>query len=472
MRPPTREYDLVVIGSGPGGQKAAIAAAKLGKTVAVIERGRMLGGVCTNTGTIPSKTLREAVIYLTGITQRELYGASYRVKEDITPADLLARTQHVIDKEQDVVRAQLVRNRIELYTGRGRFIDAHTVLVEDPTRAGRVAISGRYIVIATGTRPARPPGVEFDEERVLDSDGIANLKFVPASMVVVGAGVIGIEYASMFAALGTRMTVVEKRPSMLDFCDPEIVEALQFHLRDLAVTFRFGEEVTAVDVGASGTVTTLASGKQIPAEAVMYSAGRQGQTEDIDLAHAGLETDSRGRIFVDEEFRTKVDHIYAVGDVIGFPALAATSMEQGRLAAYHAFGEPTAGMIELQPIGIYSIPEVSYVGATEVELTNDSIAYEVGVSRYRELARGQITGASHGMLKLLVSPDDLKLLGVHIVGTNATELVHIGQAVMGCGGSVEYLVDAVFNYPTFAEAYKVAALDVMNKMRTLSRFRG
>jgi NAD(P) transhydrogenase len=342
------------------------------------------------------------------------------------------------------------------------------VLVEDQRRAERVAVSGRYIVIATGTKPARPPGVEFDEERVLDSDGILNLKFVPASMVVVGAGVIGIEYASMFAALGTKVTVVEKRHTMLDFCDREIVEALQFHLRDLAVTFRFGEEVTAVDVGASGTITTLASGKQIPAEAVMYSAGRQGQTEHLNLANAGLETDSRGRIFVDGNVRTKVDHIYAVGDVIGFPALAATSMEQGRLAAYHAFGEPTDGMLERAPIGIYTIPELSYVGATEAELTNASIAYEVGVSRYREVARGQITGASHGMLKLLVAPDYLKLLGVHIVGANATELVHIGQALMGCGGTVEYLVDAVFNYPTFAEAYKVAALDVMNKIRTVT----
>jgi NAD(P) transhydrogenase len=237
------------------------------------------------------------------------------------------------------------------------------------------------------------------------------------------------------------------------------------------VTFRFGEEVTAVDVGAAGTVTTLASGKQIPAEAVMYSAGRQGQTDQLDLGNAGLEADSRGRIFVDDEFRTKIDHIYAVGDVIGFPALAATSMEQGRLAAYHAFGEPAPNMPELQPIGIYSIPEVSYVGATEVELTTNSIAYEVGISRYRELARGQIAGTPHGMLKLLVSPDDLTLLGVHVFGTNATELVHIGQAVMGCGGTIEYLVDAVFNYPTFAEAYKVAAFDVMNKMRTLTRFR-
>src|SRR6185437_8824737 len=254
---------------------------------------------------------------------------------------------------------------IELYTGHGRFVDEHTVLVEDPIRGDQVNISGRYIIIATGTTPARPAGVEFDEERVLDSDGILDLKFVPASMVVVGAGVIGIEYASMFAALGTRVTVVEKRDSMLDFCDPEIVEALQFHLRDLAVTFRLGGEVTAVDVGASGTVTTLASGKQIPAEAVMYSARRQGQTDHLDLPNAGLESDNRGRVFVDDNFCTKVDHIYAVGDLIGFPALAATSMEQGRLAAYHAFGEPTKGMMDLQPIGIYSIPDVYYVGATE-----------------------------------------------------------------------------------------------------------
>lgn len=466
-----QEYDLVVIGSGPGGQKAAIAAAKLGKTVAVIERGLMLGGVCVNTGTIPSKTLREAVVYLTGMNQRELYGASYRVKEKITPADLLARTQHVIGKEIDVVRSQLMRNRIELYVGHARFLDAHTVHVDDPNRAERVSVSGRKIVIATGTKPARPAGVEFDEHRVLDSDGILDLKSIPSSMVVVGAGVIGIEYASMFAALGTKVTVVEKRPNMLEFCDPEIIEALKFHLRDQAVTFRFGEEVTAVDVGTSGTVTTLASGKQIPAETVMYSAGRQGQTDHLDLPSAGLEADNRGRIFVDDNYQTKVDHIYAVGDVIGFPALAATSMEQGRLAAYHAFGEPTNSITELQPIGIYSIPEVSYVGATEVDLTKDSVPYEVGVSRYRELARGQIAGDSYGMLKLLVSTEDLRLLGVHIFGTNATEMVHIGQAVMGCGGTVEYLVDAVFNYPTFSEAYKVAALDVMNKLRALSQFR-
>jgi NAD(P) transhydrogenase len=466
-----QEYDIVVIGSGPGGQKAAIASAKLGKSVAIVERGRMLGGVCVNTGTIPSKTLREAVLYLTGMNQRELYGASYRVKDRITPADLLARTQHVIGKEIDVVRDQLMRNRVDLLIGHARFVDPHTIAVEDPSQRDTTTITGEYVVIATGTTPARPSGVEFDEDRVLDSDGILDLKTLPASMVVVGAGVIGIEYASMFAALGTKVTVVEKRQDMLDFCDPEVVEALKFHLRDLAVTFRCGEEVTGVDVGASGTVTTLASGKQIPAETVMYSAGRQGQTDHLDLPNAGLEAEGRGRIWVDDKFRTKVEHIYAVGDVIGFPALAATSMEQGRLAAYHAFGESCDGITDLQPIGIYSIPEISYVGATEVELTKESVPYEVGVARYRELARGQIAGDSYGMLKLLVSTEDRKLLGVHIFGTSATEMVHIGQAVMGCGGTVDYLVDAVFNYPTFSEAYKVAALDVTNKMRALSQFR-
>ncbi|MBV8927619.1 MAG: Si-specific NAD(P)(+) transhydrogenase [Mycobacteriaceae bacterium] len=464
------EYDLVVIGSGPGGQKAAVAAAKLGKSVAVVERGQMLGGVCVNTGTIPSKSMREAVVYLTGLNQRELYGASYRVKDRITCADLHARTDQVIKREIDVVRSQLMRNGIELYTGQGRFVDEHTVLVENPNRAEHITVSGRYIIVATGTLPARPGGVQFDEERVIDSDGILNLKTIPSSMVVVGAGVIGIEYASIFAALGTKVTVVEKRDSMLDFCDAEIVDDLKFHLRDLSVTFRFGEEVTAVDVTEGGTITKLASGKKIAAETVMYSAGRQGCTEELDLTNAGLEADNRGRIFVDDHYRTKADHVYAVGDVIGFPALAATSMDQGRLAACHAFGEPVSDLTDCQPIGIYTIPEVSYVGSTEAELTRDAIPYEFGVSRYRELARGQIAGDSHGMLKLLVSSDDHKLLGVHIFGSNATELVHIGQAVMGCGGTVDYFVDAVFNYPTFSEAYKVAALDVMNKLRAVEKF--
>ncbi|CAM3659650.1 Si-specific NAD(P)(+) transhydrogenase [Kibdelosporangium persicum] len=461
------DYDLIVIGSGPGGQKAAIAAAKLGKRVAVVDKHDMIGGVCVNTGTIPSKTLREAVLYLTGMNQRELYGASYRVKHDITIVDLLARTQHVIGREVEVVRAQLLRNHVELVDGHARFVDPHTVAVEG---RARTTISADKIVIATGTRPARPNAVDFDEARVLDSDEILQLETIPASMVVVGAGVIGIEYASMFAALGCRVTVVEQRERMLEFCDPEIVESLKFHLRDLAVTFRFGEKVVDVAVNEDATVTTLASGKRIPAEAVMYSAGRQGMTEALDLEKAGLQADRRGRLEVGPHFQTSVEHIYAVGDVIGFPALAATSMDQGRLAAYHAFGEPAHELGALQPIGIYTIPEISYVGATEAELTTSSVPYETGTARYRELARGQIAGDSYGMLKLLVSTTDRKILGVHVFGTGATDLVHIGQAVMGCGGTVDYLVNAIFNYPTLSEAYKVAALDATNKIRALDRF--
>jgi NAD(P) transhydrogenase len=462
------DFDLLVIGSGPGGQKAAIAAAKLGRGVAIVERQDMIGGVCLNTGTIPSKTLREAVLYLAGIDQREMYGQSYRVKDEITIADLAARTRHVVGREIEVVRSQLTRNRVTILTGTGYFVDPHVVEVDDGGGRLRRA-SAEKIVIATGTRPARPATVDFDERTVIDSDGIVNLEQVPRSMVVAGAGVIGIEYASMFAALGTKVTVVERRDRMLEFCDTEVVEALKYHLRDLAVTFRFGETVASVEARPEGAIATLRSGKKIPADTVMYSAGRQGVSDNLKLAAAGLGADDRGRIQVDEFFRTAVPHIYAVGDVIGFPALAATSMEQGRLAAHHACGEPSHASGKLQPIGIYSIPEISFIGRTEEELTKDNVPFEVGVSRYRELARGQIIGDSYGVLKLLVSLDDRTLLGVHVFGTGATELVHIGQAVMGCGGTVDYLVDAVFNYPTLAESYKVAALDATNKMREIAR---
>jgi NAD(P) transhydrogenase len=462
------DYDLLVIGSGPGGQKAAIAAAKLGRRACVIERGHMVGGVCINTGTIPSKTLREAVLYLTGMNQRDLYGQNYRVKADITLDDLLARTQHVIGREIEVIRSQLNRNGVDLVHGTGRFVDDHTVCVS--SEHGERRISAEHLVIATGTTPARPDTVEFDGKSVIDSDGILNLDRLPRSLVVVGAGVIGIEYASMFAAVGCKVTVVEQRDRMLDFCDDEIVESLKFHLRDLSVSFRFGEKVASVESGVHGTVTTLVSGKRIPAEAVMYSAGRQGATEALDLDAAGLEADNRGRISVDDHYRTRVPHIYAVGDVIGFPALAATSMEQGRLAAYHACGEPVNSLVDLQPIGIYTIPEISYCGQTEDQLTSSAVPYEVGISRYRELARGAIAGDSYGMLKLLVSTEGRKLLGVHLFGSQATELVHLGQAIMTCHGTVDQLVDTVFNYPTLSEAYKVAALDAVNKMRAVERF--
>jgi NAD(P) transhydrogenase len=463
------DFDLLVLGSGPGGQKAAIAGAKLGRHVGIVERRHMVGGVCINTGTIPSKTLREAVLYVTGLSQREFYGQSYRLKDEVTVGDLTARTQHVISREIDVIRSQLARNHVHMLVGTARFVEPNAVMIaaEDGTER---RITAEKFVIAVGTRPARPTTVDFDGRTVVDSDQILDLDHVPPTMVVVGAGVIGIEYASMFAALGTKVTVVERRDRMLEFCDLEIIEALKYQLRDLAVTFRFRESVARVERHDGGTLTILESGKRIPSDTVMYSAGRQGVTEELALEKAGLEADARGRIKVDDDFRTSAPHVYAVGDVIGFPALAATSMEQGRRAAYHACEEPVqTPMNDCQPIGIYTIPEISYVGKTEDQLTEDSVPFEVGISRYRELARGAILGDSYGMLKLLVHSDTRQLMGVHVFGTGATELVHIGQTVMGLGGTVDYLVDAVFNYPTLAESYKVAALDAMNKMRAVAR---
>jgi NAD(P) transhydrogenase len=458
------DYDLLAIGSGPAGQKAAIQAAKLGRRAAIVER-RTIGGVSVNRGTIPSKTLREAVMYLTGISQRAVYGDSYRLKEDITVEDLGLRTRQVVEREVDIVRNQLARNHVHVINGIARFVDPHTVAISGGEER---RISAEKIVIATGTRPHRPDTVEFDNKTILDSDGLLLLERLPASIVVVGAGIIGIEYASMFAALGTKVTVVEKRHRLLDFVDSQIAEGLQYHLRDLGVVFRFGEAVTAVERHDGATMSLLESGKRIPAEVVLYAAGRQGETGDLDLKIAGLDANERGYIEVQPDFCTAVDHIYAAGDVIGWPSLAATSMEQGRLAAAHALDQPTHSMSELLPFGIYTIPEISYVGRNEEELTEAACPYEVGISRYRELARGQILGDSYGMLKLLVSLEDRTLLGVHVLGTNATELVHIGQAVMGNGGTVDYLVDAVFNYPTLAESYKVAALDAMNKLQAIS----
>jgi len=457
------DYELVVIGSGPAGQKAAIQAAKLRKKVALVERRKVVGGNCVNVGTIPSKTIREAIVYLTGIGQRAIYGQDYRLKDEISISDLAARTRYVVEKERTVIRDQLLRNRVALLDGSASFRDEHTLEIDGK------AVSGEKIVIATGSQPARMDGVAFNGRTILDSDDVVlHLDRIPSTLLIVGAGVIGVEFASMFAALGTKVTLVDGRREMLDFCDAEIVEALRYHLRDLNVIFRFGEVVTQVDEHEAGTLTTLASGKRIPAEAVFYSAGRQGATADLALENAGLEADSRGRIAVDDHYRTAVGHIYAVGDVIGFPSLAATSAEQGRLASADAFGIPVTSIPELLPIGIYSIPEISFVGKTEAELTEAAVPYEVGVSHYRELARGHILGETHGLVKLLVAQDERTLLGVHAFGTGATEVVHIGQAVMGLGGTVDYLVETVFNYPTLAEAYKVAALDAANKLREVS----
>jgi NAD(P) transhydrogenase len=458
------DFDLLAIGSGPAGQRAAIQAAKLRKRVALVERRRHLGGVSVNTGTIPSKTIREAVMYLTGLSQRGIYGQDYRLKDEIRIEDLAIRTRQVVENERSVIRDQLRRNHVTLFEGAARFVDPNQVAILDSSGAER-HVTAEKIVIATGSEPARPPDIAFDGRTIFDSDDIVlRLERIPRTLLVVGAGVIGIEFASMFAALGTKVTVVDGRADMLDFCDREVVDALRFHLRDLGVIFRFGELVTRVDQREGETLTTLKSGKQIAAEAVFYSAGRQGATGDLALENAGLTADKRGQISVAENYRTAADHIYAVGDVIGFPSLASTSAEQGRLASADACGVAAVPSHEL-PYGVYSIPEIGFVGRTELELTEAATPYEVGISYYRELARGQILGDTHGMVKLLVSPADRKLLGVHAVGANATEVVHIGQAVMGLGGTIDFLVESVFNYPTLAEAYKVAALDAFNKLR-------
>jgi len=464
------ELDLVVIGSGPAGQKAAIQAAKLRKRVAVVERAESVGGVCVNTGTIPSKTIREAILYLTGLDQRGIYGQGYRVRDRIEAGDLRERMWQVVERERNVVRDQLLRNHVQLVPGTARLLDGRTVQVVDAAGGERCLAAGA-IVIATGSVPARVPGIAFNDRTIFDSDTILQMERIPDSIVVVGAGVIGIEYASMFAALGSRVTVVDARVGLLDFCDPEIVEALRYHLRDLNVIFRFGEAVTKVadlDGEGAGTVTHLESGKQIAADAVLYSAGRVGATAELGLEALDIEVDGRGRIRVGEHYQTAADGVYAVGDVIGFPSLASTSAEQGRLAAAHIFGLDADPMDELLPIGVYAIPELSFVGKTEPDLTEASVPYEVGIAHYRELARGQINGETYGLLKLLVSSVDRTLLGVHVFGAEATEVVHIGQAVMGLGGTIDYLVEVVFNYPTLAEAYKVAALDAANKLRAVS----
>ena len=457
-----------MIGSGPAGQKAAIQAAKAGRRVALVEKRRHLGGVSVNTGTIPSKTIREAVVYLTGLAQRGVYGQDYRLKDEIEIADLAMRTRQVVERERSVIRDQLLRNHVFLLDGAARFVDPHTVAITDRSGVERRA-TAEAILVATGSEPSRPPGIDFDGKTILDSDDIVlRLDRIPRTLIVVGAGVIGIEFASMFAALGSKVTVVDGRKEMLEFCDAEIVDALRFHLRDLGMTFRFGEVVTTVEHRDGGTLTTLASGKQVAAEAVFYSAGRQGATGELALENAGLEADDRGRIQVDDRYRTAAGHVYAAGDVIGFPSLASTSAEQGRLAAADACGLEAHPSAEL-PFGIFSIPEIAFVGKTERELTDAAVPYEVGVSYYRELARGQILGDVHGLVKLLVSPSDRKLLGVHALGANATDVVHIGQVVMGLGGTIDFLVDSVFNYPTLAEAYKVAALDALNKLRAVGQ---
>ena len=483
------DFDLIVIGSGPAGQSAAINAAKLDKRVALVERqverkvdrrktngggevvvvGEVVvGGVMVNLGTIPSKTLREAVVYLSGYRERGVYGEAYRVEENITIADLTRRTEYVVRNEIDTTKHQLSRNRVRLIAADASFADPHTVRTTHVDGHGYDDFTAEKIVIATGTTATEAEGIPFDGESIFTADDVVNLDKLPRDLAVVGAGVIGLEYASMFATLGIRVTLVEKAPRLLPFVDSEIMEALVYHMRQNRVTVRLREEVDDIqpfeDERGKRVKLRLASGKQIVAEKALYSIGRTGATSTLNLEAIGVATDDRGRIKANDNHQTEQPHIYAVGDVIGFPSLASTSMEQGRLASNHAFGVEAHSVPELFPYGIYTIPEISMVGRNEDELTDEDIPYEVGKAQYREIARGQIIGDRTGLLKLIFHLDTLKLLGVHIIGEGASELVHIGQAVLSHQGELDYFVDTVFNYPTLAQAYKTAALDAKNRL--------
>lgn len=458
----TFDFDIVVVGTGPAGQRAAIAAAKLDRRVAIVDRRQCIGGVCVNTGTIPSKTLREAVLYLTGHRQKAVYGQHYRVKESITMEDLLIHSHRVIRNELDVIQSQMSRNGVRMLTGEARFEGPHQVVISDGRHAEH--LTAAKIILAPGTEPARPKDTKLVDNRIIDSDGVLSLLEIPRTMTVVGGGIIGLEYASMFATLGTKVTVIESRPRLLDFVDEEIADALIYHLRDRGMTFRLMEEVVYVDMDGDEPVALLASGKRVRSEVLLFSTGRQGRTSQLNLPAAGLTADDRGRLKVNEHFQTEQPHVYAAGDVVGFPALASTSMEQGRLAALHACDRPGQAIPGLYPYAIYAIPELSMVGRTEEQLTKDCVPFESGIAHYREIAKGQILGDEIGELKILFHLEDHKILGVHAIGEGASELIHIGQAVMAHGGTIEYFRDTVFNYPTLAECYKVAAYAGMNKL--------
>jgi len=457
-------YDLIVIGSGPGGQRAAIQGAKAGKRVAIVEKQSSIGGVCINTGTIPSKTMREAVLHLSGFYDKNFYGTNHSSKDTVTMADLNFRVQHVVENEVGVTQNQLKRNNVDLIHGTARFIDPHHIRVENSNGFGE--FEAQFVVVATGTKPAANPKVPINGRNIINSDQILSMPQIPRTLIVVGGGVIGVEYACMFATLGVRVIIVEKRPRLLEFADTEMVEALTYHMRDQRATLRLNEEVESVEELPDGKVAAnLVSKKRINADALLYAIGRQGNVDSLNLAAAGLEADDRGRIKVDADYRTSQPHIFAVGDVIGFPSLASVSMEQGRISAARAFGLDVKSDPAGYPYGIYTIPQISFIGKTEEQLTDADVPYEVGVAYYREIARGQITGHTDGRLKILFHRETLELLGVHIFGEDAAELLHIGQAVFLLKGKVTYFINTVFNYPTLAECYKTAAFNGLNRLK-------
>ncbi len=460
-----QQFDLVVIGSGPAGHFGAIQAAKLGKRVIAIEMNEAPGGAAAITGTIPSKSLREATLHLTGLRQRTHYGSYYRVKDDVTIEDLTSSTGKIVRHETNVLRDQLRRNGVELARGIGRFVASNEIEVREGSDTRHFAFDNA--LIAVGSRPARPPELDFDGKMICDSNQILNLDRIPRQLIVVGAGVIGVEYACIFATLGSRVVLINQTDSYLEFVDRQMRDALAHHMQSHGVEFRFGEQVVGLEKRNGSVIAATASGKEIAGECLLYSVGRQGNTDDLGLHDAGLHPDKRGRLTVNDQFQTELGHVYAAGDVVGFPALAATSREQGRLAVRHMFGEEAAPTESPMPYGIYTIPEISMVGPTEQELTSQNVPYEIGVARYREIARGQILGDESGLLKLLFHRETRQVLATHVIGEGATELVHIGQAAIAFGATIDYFTETVFNYPTLAECYKVAALDGLNRLRML-----
>lgn len=459
------QYDLVVVGSGPAGRRGAIQASKLGKKVLVIEQGKRVGGVSVHTGTIPSKTLRETALNLSGWRERGFYGRSYRVKEEISADDLRRRLLITLNHEVEVLEHQFARNRVQHIRGKASFINASTLqVIKDDGETTQVTAAS--VLLAVGTKPFRPDYMPFDGKTVLDSDELLDIQDLPRSMVVIGAGVIGIEYATIFSALDTAVTVIDPKATMLDFIDKEIIEDFTYQLRDRNMKLLLGQKADKVERLENGKVElTLDSGRRLTTDMVLFAAGRMGATDALNLQAIGLEADSRGRLKVNPEtFQTSVANVYAAGDVVGFPSLASTSMEQGRIAARVAVGAVAKEPPKYFPYGIYAVPEISTCGLTEEEMKERGIPYECGIARFRETSRGHIMGLDTGLLKLIFSLKTRRLLGVHIVGEGATELVHIGQAVLNLKGTVEYFVENTFNYPTLAEAYKIAGLDAWNRM--------
>ncbi len=464
-------YDLIILGSGPAGRAAAIQAGKLKRKVLVIDRKDNLGGVSIHTGTIPSKTLRETVLNLSGWRERSFYGRAYRVKDNIGAQDLKARMHITLGHEVDVLEHQFNRNHVTTQFGQARFTGPNEVeITADAGETSRV--TGDRFLIATGTVTHRPKEVPFNGTTILDSDEILAMAQLPRSLVVVGAGVIGVEYATMFSALDMRVTLIEPRPTFLDFIDRFTISEFTHLIRENGVDLRLGSPIEKIEDAGKHVEVTLANGRHVRTEMLLYTAGRMGATADLNLGAVRLETDKRGRLEVDRKtYQTKVPHIYAAGDVIGHPSLASTSLQQGRVAACHALETPTLPESPWFPYGIYSVPELSTCGMSEEEAQERAIPYEVGIARFRETSRGHIMGVENGMLKMLVSLKTRRLLGVQIIGEGATELIHIAQAVLNLKGTVDYFVENTFNYPTLADAYKIAGLDAFNRMPIPEEFK-